>query len=96
MLKKQYYIYFLTSGSNTVLYVGVTNNLKRRILEHKNRLVEGFSKRYRLEKLVYYETCADINSAISREKQIKKWLRRKKVELVQSDNPEWHDLYDSL
>ena len=96
MLSKQYYIYIITTELNTVLYVGVTNDLKRRVFEHKNHLVEGFTNRYRIEKLVYYETCADINSAISREKKIKKWLRRKKVELIQAKNPDWHDLYEAL
>jgi putative endonuclease len=96
MLSKQYYIYTLTSESNSVLYVGFTNDLKRRVYEHKNHLVEGFTSRYRINKLVYFETCSDVNSAITREKQIKKWLRRKKVELIQGDNPEWQDLYDSL
>ena len=96
MLNKQYHIYILTSESNSVLYVGFTNDLKRRVYEHKNHLVEGFTSRYRINKLVYFETCSDVNSAITREKQIKKWLRRKKVELIQGDNPEWQDLYDSL
>jgi putative endonuclease len=69
MLDKQYYMYVLTNKTNTVLYIGVTNDLKRRIFEHKNHLVDGFTKRYRIDKLVYFETCGEINSAISREKQ---------------------------
>ena len=96
MLSKQYYIYIMTTKMNTTLYIGVTNDLKRRIFEHKNHLVEGFTNRYRIEKLVYYENTDDAIAAIAREKQIKKWLRRKKVELIQANNPDWRDLCEAL
>ena len=88
---KTYYIYILASRSRT-LYTGVTNNLMRRVLEHKRKLVPGFTSRYRLERLVYYETWGDIRAAIQREKQIKGWLRTKKIALIQSMNPVWRDL----
>ncbi len=87
----QYYVYMMTNRSGT-LYVGVTNNLERRIYEHTQKLVNGFTKRYDMTRLVYYETCDDPASAISREKQIKGWLRRKKIELIRSVNPLWQDL----
>ena len=83
---KTYYIYILASRSRT-LYTGVTNNLERRVLEHQRKLVPGFTSRYRLERLVYYETWGDIRAAIQREKQIKGWLRAKKIALIQSMNP---------
>ena len=87
-----YYIYILTNKNNKVLYTGVTNNLKRRLNEHKNKLVEGFTKKYNVYKLVYFETYKSIKTAIKREKQIKGWLRIKKIELIESQNPEWEDL----
>jgi putative endonuclease len=96
MLTKQYYIYIMTNKLNTTLYIGITNDLKRRVFEHKNHLIKGFTNSYSIEKLVYYETCEDVNSAISREKQMKKGLRQKKVNLVQSFNNDWHDLYETL
>jgi putative endonuclease len=96
MLEKQYYVYIMTTKNNTTLYTGVTNDLMRRAHEHKNHLIYGFSRRYNTERLVYYEVSEDINSAIAREKQIKSWLRKKKVALIESMNPEWHDLYDKL
>ena len=79
-----------------ILYIGVTNDLKRRIYEHRNKLVEGFSKRYHLDKLVYFESCIDINSAIEREKQLKRWHREWKYNLVIESNPEFRDLYGEL
>ena len=88
----QYYIYIMTNKTNRVLYTGVTNDLKRRVYEHKEKLVEGFTKRYNISKLVYYEVCEDVENAILREKQIKGWLRRKKIDLIESTNPEWRDL----
>ena len=88
---KQYYVYILTNNSKT-LYTGVTNNLRRRMYEHKQKLVEGFTKKYNLTKLVYYEISEDVRSAIAREKQIKGWLRSKKIRLIESINPEWKDL----
>lgn len=88
---RQYYVYIMTSRSRT-LYVGVTNNLKRRVLEHKQKLFEGFTKKYNLTRLVYFEQTSDVRSAIRREKQIKGWLRRRKVALIESINPKWRDL----
>ena len=93
-MKKEYYIYIMTNRWNTVLYTGVTNNLKKRIYEHKEKYVRGFTKRYNIDKLVYYEMLGDIYNAITREKQIKAGSRNKKIELVQSMNPEWKDLKD--
>ena len=87
-----YYVYLLTNKTNAVLYTGVTNNLERRIYEHKNKMVEGFTKRYNVNKLVYFEETQDIKSAIAREKQIKGWLRVKKNGLIEKGNPEWRDL----
>lgn len=87
----QYYVYIMTGRSDT-LYTGVTNNLERRVYEHKHGLVEGFTKKYNLTTLVYYETTDDVRSAIAREKQIKGWLRSKKIALIESTNPQWRDL----
>jgi len=91
-MARQYYVYILTNRYNNVLYIGVTNNLVRRTYEHKNKLVEGFSKRYNLIKLVYYETTGSIESAIEREKQLKNWHRDWKINLINQFNPEWKDL----
>ncbi len=88
---KQYSVYIMTNKSGT-LYVGVTNDLERRVFEHKNKLVDGFTKRYNLASLVYFEVTSDISAAIAREKQIKEWLRAKKLELIESANPTWKDL----
>ena len=88
----QYYVYFLTNKNNKVMYVGVTNDLRRRIHEHQNKKIKGFSQKYNLTKLVYFEETTDINSAITREKEIKKWRREKKNRLVHSLNPQWKDL----
>lgn len=87
----QYYVYIMTNKSKT-LYTGVTNNLNRRVYEHKNKLLPGFTAKYNITKLVYYEIFNDINQAISREKQIKGWLRQKKIDLIESLNSEWNDL----
>ena len=87
-----YYIYMMTNKSNSVLYTGVTNNLERRVFEHKNQELTGFTQQYNATKLVYYEHCFDIKAAIAREKQIKGWVRQRKNELVESLNPEWQDL----
>jgi len=86
-----YYVYIMTNNSKT-LYTVVTNNLNRRVYEHKNKLIQGFTAKYNITKLVYFEICTDINQAIAREKQIKGWLRKKKVYLIESVNPEWNDL----
>ncbi len=86
----------MTNSGNTVLYTGITNDLKRRVYEHKSRLVEGFTKKYNLTKLVYYEVCGDIEGAIIREKQIKGGSRQDKLNLVNAANNEWRDLYFDL
>ena len=91
-----YYVYILTNKGNTVLYTGITNDLQRRVYEHKAKLANGFTKRYNVSKLVYYEIFDDPENAIAREKQIKAGPRRKKVELVDGLNQEWADLYERL
>ncbi len=96
MLNKQYYVYILTTEKNTAVYTGVTNDLIRRIYEHKNDLVNGFTRRYRVHKLVYYEKTEDIRSAIAREKQIKSWNRDKKIAMINRYNPVWQDLYKTI
>ena len=95
-MSQQYYIYILTNEYNTVLYTGVTNDLIKRVYEHKEKLIAGFTKKYNVNKLVYYEIFTDINNAIAREKQIKAGSRQKKIDLVNSMNPQWCDLYDGL
>ncbi len=94
-IEKKYYIYIVASLSGT-LYVGVTSSLIRRIAEHKDGKIEGFSKKYSCHKLVYYEIFGDVNAAISREKEIKKWRREKKEELIKKMNPHWNDLYNEI
>ncbi len=91
-MEHKYFVYILTNWNNKVIYVGVTNNLIRRTYEHKNKLLEGFTKKYNLDKLVYYEEYSDIRLAISREKELKKWRREKKNKLVESMNKKWKDL----
>lgn len=91
MRNHNYYVYILASASGT-LYIGVTNNLERRISEHKLGLFEGFSKKYGCKKLVYYENYSDIHQAIAREKILKGWLRKKKEDLIKTVNPKWKDL----
>jgi putative endonuclease len=91
-MRKQYFTYIATNQRNTVLYTGVTNNLDRRTFEHKSKLIKGFTKKYNVNKIVYYETFNDIKEAIRREKQIKAGSRRKKIELIKSINPEFRDL----
>ncbi|MEM6751697.1 MAG: GIY-YIG nuclease family protein [Cyanobacteria bacterium P01_C01_bin.38] len=95
-MSQQYYIYIITNEYNSVLYTGVTNDLIRRVYEHKEKLIAGFTKKYNVNKLVYYEVLTDINNAIAREKQIKAGSRQKKIDLVNSMNPQWCDLYDGL
>ena len=92
---KQYYVYTMTNNSKT-LYTGVTNNLERRVYEHKHKRVDGFTKKYNITKLVHYEVTDDIESAITREKQIKGWTRSKKIALIESLNPKWDDLAKDL
>ena len=87
-----YYVYLLTNWNNKVLYLGVTNNMERRLYEHKKKLVKGFSEKYNVNKLVYFEETQDVTAAIAREKEIKKWRREKKNQLVNRMNPNWKDL----
>ncbi|NJN97782.1 MAG: GIY-YIG nuclease family protein [Anaerolineales bacterium] len=91
-MNASYYVYLLTNWNDQVIYVGVTNNLERRLYEHKHKEVDGFTAKYNVNKLVYFEETPDVNAAIHREKEIKKWRREKKNELVMSMNPEWKDL----
>ncbi len=93
---RQYYVYLLASKRNGTLYLGVTSNLIKRVNEHKNNLVSGFTQKYKIHNLVYYETTDDINSAITREKQLKKWKRTWKIELIEKNNLGWRDLYFEL
>lgn len=92
MIEREYYVYILTNLKNTVLYTGVTNHLRRRVEEHKNKTGSKFTSRYNVNKLIYYEIFNDIRMAIYREKQIKAGSRQKKIDLVNSLNPEWNDL----
>jgi putative endonuclease len=93
---RNYFTYILASRRNGTLYVGVTNNLLKRIDEHKNKKASAFTKKYNVNKLVYYEECGDINAAIQREKQLKNWRRSWKIKLIEGFNPEWKDLYNKL
>ena len=86
-----YYVYMLTNANNRVLYIGVTNDLKRRLREHQIESIEGFTKKYHLHKLVYYETFSHPQEAIAREKQLKGWRRSKKTDLIETVNPDWND-----
>jgi putative endonuclease len=95
-MKKIFYVYILASQRRGTLYVGVTSNLIKRDYEHKSRLVDGFTKQYGVHQLVYYEIVENAESALMREKQIKKWNRAWKLMLIEECNPEWKDLYDSL
>lgn len=91
-----YFVYIVASKRNGTLYIGVTNDLMKRIYEHKNNLVEGFTNKYRVHTLVYFEEHSDINQAILREKQMKKWKREWKLNLIEKLNPEWRDLYGEV
>ncbi len=91
-----YYIYILASSRNGTLYIGITSDLIRRVWEHKNNLVEGFTKKYNVHTLVYYESVENSESAIKREKQLKKWKRYWKIKLIEEKNREWKDLYDEI
>jgi putative endonuclease len=88
---KRYYVYIMTNRSRT-LYTGMTNDLRRRVWQHKQKRIEGFTKRYNITQLVFYEETPDVHAAIAREKQIKGWVRRKKIALIEESNPEWNDL----
>lgn len=94
-MKNEYYVYILTNRFNNLLYVGVTNDIVRRISEHKSHSIQGFTERYKIDKLVYVESCNDINDAIAREKQIKSWNRKRKFDLINTQNPDLVDLFDS-
>ncbi|KKQ92486.1 MAG: hypothetical protein UT58_C0041G0005 [Microgenomates group bacterium GW2011_GWC1_39_7b] len=96
MISKSYYIYILTNKYNKVLYIGVTNDLIRRVYEHKKHFIEGFTQKYHVDKLVYYEMFDDPLTAIKREKTLKNLLRRKKEELINKMNPMWKDLYEEI
>ena len=95
-MSKNYYVYIITNFNNTTFYIGVTNDLTRRIYEHKNKLIKGFSAKYNLKKLVYFEETSDINSVITREKQLKNWHRVWKVNLIKKENPNFIDLSKNL
>ncbi|MCL4428836.1 MAG: GIY-YIG nuclease family protein [Deltaproteobacteria bacterium] len=95
-MNKNGYVYILTNKNNNVLYAGVTSNLAKRIYEHKNKIIKGFTSNYNLNKLVYYEVFEDIVDAINREKQIKAGSRKKKIELINTFNSDWNDLYNSI
>lgn len=96
MASKQYYVYILASKRDGMLYIGVTSNLIKRVYEHKKDLVEGFTNKYHIHNLVYFEMSEDVNSAITREKQLKKWNRAWKIALIEKNNTEWRDLYGDL
>jgi putative endonuclease len=95
-MSKQSYIYIITNTANNVLYIGVTSDLVKRIYEHKNKIIDGFSKKYNLYKLVYFECFDDINNAIAREKQLKNWHKEWKYNLINEVNKQWNDLYESI
>ncbi len=95
-MKKQYFIYILASKKNGTIYIGVTNNLAKRVYEHKNNLIKGFTQKYNVHHLVYYEVFDDVYEAITREKRLKKWKRQWKIELIRKFNPEWKDLYEKI
>ncbi len=93
---KTYYVYISASKRNGTLYIGVTNDLLRRVYEHKNNLIEGFTSKYQVHQLVYYETTSEVTDALRREKQLKKWKRAWKIELIEKNNPQWIDLYETF
>jgi putative endonuclease len=95
-MNKEFWVYILASKRNGTLYIGVTSNLAQRIWEHKNGVVEGFTHRYEVDRLVHCEAFGDAESAIAREKQMKKWRRAWKIQLIEDSNPEWRDLYDEI
>ena len=95
-MDKQYYVYIMTNRRDSVLYTGITSDLRKRIYEHKEKLLEGFTKKYNISKLIYYEVFQDPENAITREKQIKTGSRQKKIDLINQVNNEWRDLYEEL
>ena len=96
MIEKAYYVYLITNWNNKVIYVGMTNDLQRRIFEHKEKQVKGFTEKYNVHKLVYFEQTSDVETALNREKEIKKWRREKKDKLVEDTNPSWRDLSEDF
>ena len=96
MSKERYYVYILASKRNGTLYIGMTSDLTKRVYEHKNNLVDGFTKKYNVHNLVYYETTDDVDSALMRERQLKRWKREWKIRLIEEQNSEWRDLYNDL
>ena len=95
-MDKTYAVYILTNYNETTFYIGVTGNLQKRIWEHKNKIVEGFTKKYNVDKLVYYELTENVETALNREKQLKRWHRQWKINLIKEMNPEFKDLYENL
>ena len=95
-MQKRYYVYILASRRNGTLYIGVTNNLARRVWEHREGLIDGFTKQYGVKMLVHFEVFEDVRNAIRRESRLKKWKRERKINLIQATNVEWNDLYDSF
>lgn len=95
-MNKIYAVYILTNYSNSTLYIGVTGNLQRRIWEHKNKIADGFTKKYKVDKLVYYELTESVESALNREKQLKRWHRQWKFNLIKQNNPQFKDLFEEL
>jgi putative endonuclease len=91
-----YYVYILSSRKNGTIYIGVTGDLIKRIHEHRNDLIDGFTRKYKVHNLVYFEQTGDVNEALKREKQLKKWKRQWKLQLIEKDNPDWRDLYDEI
>ncbi len=95
-MDKQFYVYILASKRNGTLYIGVTSNIVQRVWQHKNNMVKGFTKKYSVKALVYYEVHANADSAIAKEKQLKKWRREWKLRLIEEKNPNWNDLYNEI
>ena len=95
-MNRAYYVYILASGIGGTLYIGVTNDLVRRIFEHREKIVSGFTSKYGVDRLVHFEVFDDIEAAITREKQMKKWNRAWKIRLIEENNPDWHDLWPSI
>ncbi len=95
-MEEQFYVYIMASRRNDTLYIGITNNLIRRVYEHKQKMIEGFTKRYNVTMLVYFEIFSNPQDAIRREKQLKAGSRKKKIQLIEKANPNWKDLYDEL
>lgn len=96
MMDKSYYVYILASKTNGTLYIGVTSDLVKRVWEHKNKVIDGFSKRYDVHKLVYYEVFQGPENAIRQKKRLKKWNRKWKLDLIYKHNPQWQDLYEEI